>query len=392
MEAYDIQPRIAGLLGSGMDFDYTDEQRYLRDEARRFLAAACPLAATRRAQDTRAFDRDLWSRIAAQGWLGTVIPEAYGGLGLSHVELGAISEEIGAALAPLPWGPTLYLFAEAVTLAGTEEQKQRLLRGVAEGRLIGCGALWGEVTARDGRLTGVAQPVVGGGVADWAVVLATEDGAPAMFLVALDGVTRTPLEAIDGSMDVARLDFADTPGERLSPRRHPRAGGGPEAPASGSPDPRLRGDDELLDTLLARGAVMTAFEQVGGADRCLRMTTDYVKERQAFGGPVGRFQAVKHKLADLYVANELARSHAYHGVWAVAAGDDAALIRAAAAARVAACDAYWLASKEGVHLHGAIGFTWEHDAHLFYRRAHHLSLWLGAPGWWKDRLYERLAA
>ena len=350
-----------------MDFDYTDEQHHLRDEARRFLAAAAPLSVARRAHEGGGFNRALWDRVAAQGWLGVTIPEEYGGLGLSHVELGSISEAVGESLLPLPWGPTLYLFAEAVILAGSEEQKQRLLPAVAAGRLIGCGALWGEVVVRDGRLTGVAQPVVGGGIADRAVVLATQDGAPALFLVALDGVARTPLEAIDGSVDVARLDFDGTPAERL-------------------------GDGVLVDTLLARAAVMTAFEQVAGADRCLAMTTDYAKERQAFGGPVGRFQAVKHKLADLYVANQLARSHAYHGVWAIDAGENAPLMQAAAAARVAACDAYWLASKEYIHLHGAIGFTWEHDAHLFYRRAHHLSLALNGPAWWKDRLYDRLAA
>lgn len=347
-----------------MDFDYTDEQRHLRDEARRFLAAASPLGAARRAQDGGGCDRALWGRVAAQGWLGAAIPERFGGLGLSHVELAAIAEEVGAALLPLPWGPTL-LLAEALLLGDSEALKRTLLPRIADGRLIGCGALFGEVTARGGRLTGIAQPVVGGGVADQAVVLAVEGGAPALFLAPLDGVARTGLEAIDGSMDVARLDFDGAPAERL-------------------------GDGALLEALLARAAVMTAFEQVGGADRCLRMATAYVKERQAFGGPVGRFQAVKHKLADLYVANELARSHAYHGVWAIDAGGNAPLVQAAAAARVAACDAYWLASRECIHLHGAIGFTWEHDAHLFYRRAHHLSLWLGAPAWWKDRLYERL--
>lgn len=350
-----------------MDFDYTDEQRHLRDEARRFLAAASPLTVARHAQDGGGFDRALWNRVAEQGWLGTAIPEAYGGLGLSHVELGAIAEAVGGALLPLPWGPTLYLFAEAVMLGGGEAQKQRLLPAVAEGRLIGCGALWGNVTANDGRLSGTAQPVIGGGVANEAVVVATLDGAPALFLVSLDNVRRTPLEAIDSSVDVARLDFDNTPAERL-------------------------GEAASVETLLARAAVMTAFEQVAGADRCLAMATDYARERQAFGGPIGRFQAVKHKLADLYVANQLARSHAFHGVWAIDAGSAAPLLQAAAAARVAACDAYWLASKESIHLHGAIGFTWEHDAHLFYRRAHHLSVALEAPGWWKDLLYDRLAA
>lgn len=364
-----------------MDFDYTEDQRYLRDEARRFLTAHCPLSSVRTVLDDAGTTHDaaLWKQIAEQGWLGITIPESYGGLGLGAVELGAIAEEIGAALAPVPFGSTLYLLAEAVMLAGSEDQKTAILPAIAEGRLIGCAALFdgpGDLdyariatTVAGGRLTGTKQPVVDGSIADTALVLARDENVVGLYLVNLDqaGVTRIMLDAIDGAMNVARLEFADVSAERLTT------------------------DRAQIEAILARAAVLYGFEQVGAADRWLRITTDYVKERQAFGGPVGRFQAVKHKLADLYVANELARSHVFHGVWAMTDAPDR-LMQAAAAARVAACDAAWLASKEAIHLHGGIGYTWEHDAHLFYRRAHHWSLNLGSPQAWKDRLFEELAA
>lgn len=364
-----------------MNFDYTDDQRHLRDEARRFLTARCPLSVARSVLDDKTVTHDavLWGQMAEQGWLGMSIPESFGGLGLGAVELGAIAEAIGAALAPVPFGSTLYLLAEAIKLAGSESQKQTILPGIAQGRTIGCAALFEgagdldyarigtRVTA--GRLTGSKCPVVDGGIADMALVVAREDERIGLYLAQLseNSVTRTTLEAIDGSMNVARLDFADTPVALLT------------------------ADLRQIEALLARAAVLYGFEQIGAADRCLRLTVDYVSERQAFGGPVGRFQAVKHKLADLYVANELARSHVFHGSWAMQDAPDR-LMQAAAAARLAACDAGWLTSKEAIHLHGAIGYTWDHDAHLFYRRAHHWSLNLGSPQSWKDRLFEALAA
>ena len=360
-----------------MDFDYSEEQRHLRDEARRFLTAHCPSSIVRTAYHN-GFDRGLWEQIAAQGWLSVAMPEAHGGMGLGRVELAAIAEEIGAALAPLPFGSTLYLFAEAVMMAGSETQRAAILPQVAQGRLIGCGAIFEgagdfdvariEAAVTDGRLTGQKSPVVDGGIADVAVVAARDEAGPGLFLVHLDPtVEREMLEAIDGSANVAALVFHDTPAQRL-----------------GTSDARA------IERLLEHAAALYAFEQVGGADRCLKMAIVYVKERQAFGGPVGRFQGVKHKLANLYVDNELARSHAFHGIWAVETGDPV-LPRAAAAARVAASDAFWGASRETIHLHGAMGFTWDHDAHLHYRRAHHLSLALGSPQWWKDRLFAALA-
>lgn len=363
-----------------MDFDYSAEQRSLREEARRFLSAAAPVSTARAVLDdpARAFDEALWRRIAEQGWLGAAIAETHGGLGLGPVELGAIAEEIGASLAPVPFGSTLYFLAEALRLAGSPEQQAAWLPRIAEGKVIGCAALFEgsrgfdprRLATRyaDGKLTGGKLPVVDGGIADVAVVAAHGEGGIAIYLVELDGpgIELEPLEAVDGSVNVAEIRFD---GAAATPLSH--------------------GGSDALDRLLATAAVFYAFEQIGGADRCLRAAIAYVSDRQAFGGPVARFQAVKHKLADIFAGNEMARSHAYHGAWAIGQDSDT-LFAAAAAARIAASEAYWTAAREALHLHGAIGFTWEQDSHLFYRRAHHLSLSLGAPQWWKDRLFRYL--
>jgi alkylation response protein AidB-like acyl-CoA dehydrogenase len=181
-------------------------------------------------------------------------------------------------------------------------------------------------------------------------------------------VTRRPLRTLDPTRSAAALDFADAPAEPLG-----AAGDGPA----------------LLRTIFDRAAAFMAFEQLGGADRALEMARDYALERHAFGRPIGSYQAVKHRLADMYIRNQIARSHAYYGAWALGAGG-AEMGRAAAAARIAAADAYWYASKEAIEIFGGIGATWEADCHLFYRRAKQLSLAVGAPSLWKERLVAEL--
>jgi len=362
-----------------MDFDYTPDQRALQGEARRFLAAACPVSVVRRVLDDASvrFDRGLWRRVAEQGWLGAVVPETYGGLGLGHVELGALSEELGRALAPVPFASTAYILTQALLLAGSPAQKNRWLPRIAAGEVIGCGAFaegpgafvpaHPRTRLRGGLVSGVKVPVVDGSIADVAVVLADGDAGPVLGLVALDGdgVRRDALETVDPTCDAARLTFDEAPFETLGA-------------AAG-----------LLDVLLDRAAILYALQQLGGADRCLEMATEYAKTRQAFGQKIGQFQALKHKLADILVANTLARSHAFHGLWALDAVR-ADLPAAAAAARLSAGEAYWVAAKETIHGYGAMGYTWDADPHLYYRRAHHLSLVLGGPERWRERLFESL--
>jgi alkylation response protein AidB-like acyl-CoA dehydrogenase len=369
-----------------LNFDYTDEQKALKDEARKFLSAASPLSVVRGVLDSpvdgpaHGYDTPLWGRIVRQGWCGAVIPEEYGGIGMGYVELCALAEELGRAVAPVPFASTIYIVAEALMLAGTAGQKQALLPRVAAGEVIGAlavaegpGVLTPErIAARvaDGRLSGVKMPVADGLAATHAVVLAVGEAGPTLYLADLSGagVARSAMASIDPTRGLARLDFMNTPVEVLG-----TAGGGLS----------------LLERIEDRGAILLAFEQLGGADRCLEMARDYALERYAFGRPIGGYQAIKHKLADVFVRNEVARANAYYGAWALSS-DAPELPVAAAAARVAGANAYLLASRENIQTHGGIGVTWEADCHFFYRRARHLGLILGAPRDWKRRLAARI--
>jgi alkylation response protein AidB-like acyl-CoA dehydrogenase len=367
-----------------VNFDYTDDQKALKEEARRFLSAASPLTVARGVLENPddGYDKALWVRIVEQGWCGATIPEAYGGLGLGYVELCALAEELGRAVAPVPFASSIYFFAEALLLSGTEEQKSELLPLVASGELIGTLAvsegagvlsearIIGKVAG--GRLSGTKLPVADGMAAQRAVVLAQGDVGLGLYLVDLtgDGVARTSVSTIDPTRGSARISFDGAPVEPLG-----EAGEGLE----------------LINRIQERGAILLAFEQLGGADRCLEVARDYALERYAFGRPIGSYQAIKHKLADVFVKNEVARANAYYAAWALST-DAPELPVAAAAARVAGSAAYWLASKEMIQTYGGIGVTWEADCHFFYRRARHLGLVIGAPRDWKRRLTDGLEA
>ncbi|MEY2926917.1 MAG: hypothetical protein RL367_1394 [Pseudomonadota bacterium] len=360
-----------------MNFDYTDDQKALKDEARRFLNGVAPLSVTRGVLENPGIGHDaaLWARVGAQGWCGAAIPESYGGLGLGYVELCALAEELGRAVAPVPFASSVYLFAEALLCAGTQAQKQALLPLIASGALIGTLAIAeraGVISAdtiearfAGGAISGVKLPVTDGMAAGWAVVLAKGDEGPGLYLVDLTGpgVNRAMVSTIDPTRGAARIVFDQAPAEPLA--------------QSG------------LSPIHDRAAILLAFEQLGGADRCLEMARDYALERYAFGRQIGSYQAIKHKLADMFVKNEVARANCYYAAWALSV-DAPELPLAAAAARVAASAAYWFAAKENIQTHGGIGFTWEADCHFFYRRARHLGLVIGAPRDWKRRLADRL--
>ena len=387
-----------------MNFDFSEEQLLLRDQARKFLSERAAPARVRRILETDApYDRELWDGLAEMAWPGTAIPEAHGGAGYGYLELCVIAEELGRSLAPTPFSSSVYLATEAILLAGTEDQKKRWLPKLAAGQAIGCFAVAegpqaprpGSITARatGGQLTGVKVPVADGDVADLAVVLArTADGgragaspaprapataepgddAAALFLVDLHapGVARTAVATIDPTRSHARIEFEGAAAELLG------------APGEGW---------ALAERILDRAAVLFAFEQVGGAQAALDMAREYALGRFAFGRPIASFQAIKHKLVDIYVALELARSNAYYAAWALST-DSPELPVAAAAARVSATEAFFLAAKENIQTHGGMGFTWEFDCHMYYRRAKLLALALGSARTWKDRLIARLEA
>jgi alkylation response protein AidB-like acyl-CoA dehydrogenase len=365
-----------------MNFDFSDDQKSLKSEARKFLDARCTSQTVRGVLDdpAKAYDKELWRGVTELGWLGASIPETYGGLGLGRIELCAIAEELGRALAPIPFASTVYFTAEALMLAGSEAQKRRWLPKIAAGEVIGCfasverpGALTeDQIQSRfeGGKLAGVKLPVTDGVVADIGVVVAKEAGKCGLFLVELagPGVSRESLETLDPTRGAAKLTFTGAPAERL-----------------GEPGEGMALADQVLD----RAAVLLAFEQVGGADRALEMAKAYALERYAFGRPIGSYQAIKHKLADMYVKTELARSNAYYGAWALNA-QAAELPLAAAAARVSATEAFWYAAKENLQTHGGMGFTWAVDCHLFYRRSQQLGLVAGGAKAWKERLVSQL--
>jgi acyl-CoA dehydrogenase len=371
-----------------MNFEFSDEQKQMGAEARRYLAAKCPTSAVRAILDgPRSYDKALWAGLAEMGFLGVVIPEEHGGLGLGYLELCVIAEEMGRALAPAPFSSSVFLATEFLLAAGTDAQKAEWLPKLAAGEAIGTfahaerpGAVTPkavQLTAAEGRLTGVKTAVADGDVADFAIVSARAGGGGdargvSLFLVDLrqDGVTRATLTTIDPSRGHAALTFNSAAAEPLG-----AAGEG----------------WSILESVLDRAAVLTAFEQIGGADRALEMGRDYALERMAFGRPIGSFQAIKHMLADMYVAATLARSNGYYGAWALSTGA-AELPEAAATARVSATQAFQHCAKNNIQVHGGMGFTWAFDCHLFYRRSNLLAVSLGPQSQWENKLIARMRA
>ncbi|MGY3494302.1 acyl-CoA dehydrogenase family protein [Bradyrhizobium sp. USDA 4502] len=369
-----------------MNFDFSDEQKQMRDEARKFLSEQCPPKAVREVLDGKApYDKSLWKGLAEMGFLGVAIPEQFGGAGAGHLELCVIAEEMGRALAPVPFSSTVYLAAEALLIAGSDAQKQKWLPKIASGDAIGTLALFEgkgnpspkavKVTANGGVLNGVKKPVADGAIADFAVVAARtgsswRDSDISLFIVDLKagGVEVKSLTNIDPTRGQAEITFKNAKAEPL--------GAVGEAWS-------------VITQVFDRAAVLMAFEQVGGADRALEMGRDYALDRIAFGRPIGSFQAVKHMLADMYVLATLARSNCYFGAWALStnAGE---LPEAAAAARISATQAFQHCAKNNIQVHGGMGFTWEFDCHMYYRRANAVALGLGSLSYWEDALIDRM--
>jgi alkylation response protein AidB-like acyl-CoA dehydrogenase len=364
-----------------MNFDFSDDQKLLRKTAREFLDAHAPLSVCRAVLETAApYSESLWKGITELGWTATSIPEEYGGAGFGYLELAVIAEELGRALAPVPFASSIYLAAEALLIAGTDAQKKAHLPRLASGEAIGTfahaeragqhGPEGVRTTLSRGKLSGTKLAVLDGGVAHLAVVTAAGEHGSVLALVDLSGpgVQRTTVASIDPSRSMASLRFDGAPAQALG-----MDGAG----------------WQIAEQLLNRAAVLVAFEQLGGAQRAFDITREYTLSRYAFGRPIASFQAIKHRLADLYVEIELARSNAYFGAWALS-HNGPELSTAACGARAAATDAFELMSKEMIQMHGGVGYTWEFDCHLFYRRAKLLGTILGSADQWRDRLIQRL--
>lgn len=365
-----------------MNFDFSDDQKELREHVNKFLKDKCDTAVVRRIlEGDEPFAKELWDGVIEMGWTAAALPEEYGGIGYGYLELCVIAEEVGRSVAPIPFSSSAYLATEAIVLAGSEDQKKEYLPKLAAGELIGTFAIAegpqvpspASISTQfsGAKLDGTKVPVPDGDIADFAVVVAkTSGGALSLAIVDLtgDGVSRAAVKTVDPSRSHATITFKGAPAELLG--------------AEGE-------GDDLCQRVFDRAAVLFAFEQVGGAQVCLEMARAYSIERYAFGRPIGSFQALKHRMADMYVKIELARSNAYYGAWALST-DAPELPIAAAAARVSAIEAYHFASKENIQIHGGMGFTWESDCHFFYRRAKLLSLNLGSARLWKDKLITHL--
>lgn len=363
-----------------MDFAFSDDQELIGQTARDLLESRGGLASARRAVDADdPSDLALWREMAEMGWQGTAVPEDLGGAGYGPLELARLAEELGRVLAPTPFASSVYLAQSALLLSSDAEAQAEYLPALVAGERIGTAALWEpggrsprarvDASVVDGRLRGVKRPVPDGMDAALAVVAARDaDGRTGLYVAALDGegVSRRALPTLDPTRPHAEVVFDDAPCRAL-----PVDGGDPIA--------------QLLD----RAVVFTAFEQIGGAQRVLEIVCDYARDRYQFGRPIGSFQAVKHRLADMYVQLELARSNCYYGGWALATGAPD-LEAAAATARISASEAFVLVAQEALHLHGGIGFTWEADPQLFVKRARTHDLLLGDATQWRERLVQLL--
>ncbi|MFD9439401.1 acyl-CoA dehydrogenase family protein [Streptomyces sp. NPDC060006] len=393
-----------------MDATFTAEQDEIRRTLRELLLKRCGPEEVRAAvRTTDGHDPGLWESLAQQlGLPGLALPEAYGGVGCSVTELALVAEELGRALAPSPLLGTAVLSAPVVLALGSESQRAALLPRIASGELTAALAVsgaalttalgltgdnrgdWagggraGGVQARraDGvwRLYGQADQVLDGHSADLLVVPAHTGGfarSRTLFFLVREGATRVRQTSLDETRSQCRVQLRDVEAELLGVEgevggevrgdadgsnagERGSAGAGVGASARGSADAAA-----VLSAVGDSAAAVLAAEAVGAADRVLERTVEYVRQREQFGRPIGSFQAVKHRLADLYVGVQAARSAAYYAAWATAEGQE----RVGGLALAQALEALRVTASEAVQLHGGIGFTWEHEAHLYFKRA-----------------------
>ena len=362
-----------------MNFEFDEEHNLLRDQAARLLTDKSDMSVVRAVlEGEESYSKPLWQAVVEQGWTAVAIPEEFGGLAMDRLALCVIAEEIGRSVAPIPFSSSVYLATEALLKAGSQAQKEAWLPKLAAGEAIGAFALAErhgrqtpkllETRVSNSALTGTKLPVADGDVADFVIVVAQSDkgDGASLWLVDLSapGVTAHSVQTLDPSRSHAQITFDGAPAEPLG------------------------ADGEgwtLTQRLFDQAAVLFAWEQVGGAERALDMARDYAMQRYAFGRPIASFQAIKHKLAQAYVKNTLARSNSYFGAWALDT-NASELPLAAATARVSATQAFYYASKENIQTHGGMGFTWEFDCQFLYRRAKLLSVNIGSEAAWQEKL------
>jgi alkylation response protein AidB-like acyl-CoA dehydrogenase len=368
-----------------MMFGTSEEQQELRDSVRRFVADRAPLPRVRELMDAGEIDLDVWSQAGAQlGLQGIAIPEEYGGSGFSFNEQAIVLEELGSGLYGGPYLASAVLAATALLASPDEAARQQLLPGIAAGETIAtlafteddgswdpAGIRLAAVKSGDGWvLDGHKSFVLDGANAGLILVVAVADGGLSLFAVdaAASGLTATALPTLDQTRSLARLEFAAVPADLI--------GSAGDAAA-------------ILDRVLDVAAIALAAEQLGGAQRALDITVDYTKTRHQFGRPIGSFQALKHRMADLLMEVESLRSAVAYAASAVAEGSDE-VPAVASLVKAYASETYFHVAAEMIQMHGGIGFTWEHDAHLFFKRAKSSELFLGDGAYHRERLAQRI--
>ena len=364
-----------------MDFTVSEEQAMLRDGARRFLSEQSPMERVREIVEVSpGYDAELWKGVSDQGWAAMHIPETYGGAGFSFAETAIVLQEMGRVLAPVPYLSSAVLATEALLAGGSDGQKGEWLPGIAAGDVIATlatvepGAGWdagsvATVADQDGSsflLTGTKSFVTAGTIADLVIVTALLEGEAALFLVEGQAVAAQPLVTLDTTRIQATIELDKTPAVRLG-----EAGW------------------DVMERVYDVGRTAIANEQIGGLERVLEMAVEYAQARKQFGRAIGSFQAIKHMCADMLVGLESAKSAAGYATWAVVDNSDE-LSTAAPLAKAFSSEAYFKAAGDSIQIHGGIGFTWEHDAHLYFKRAKSTELFLGSPAQQRARLAEQV--
>jgi len=368
-----------------IDFSFSDEHEELRATVRAFLEANQDEAAVRaHMASERGFDSEVWSQMAEQlGLAGLIIPDEHGGAGMSYVELLVVMEELGRALACSPFLGTAVFAANALLHCANEQARKELLPKIASGALLASVAYaepkgrWDmagvEMEARGSgtevALSGTKCFVLDGHTADVLLVVARGEGDLALYQVASDakGLSRTALPELDLTRKLAQIELRDTPATRIS-----------------------RGDQsQALERVLGLTLAALAAEQVGGAQACLDMATEYAKTRLQFGRPIGSYQGIKHKCADMLVAVEFAKSAAYNACFA-AAEDAPDFLECVAMAKAYCSEAFFHAAADTIQIHGGMGFTWEHPAHLYFKRAKASELLFGDGAHHREVLADKL--
>jgi alkylation response protein AidB-like acyl-CoA dehydrogenase len=360
-----------------MYFDLNDEQRAIKSTARDFLASRFKSERIREiAASEDGFDESGWKEMAELGWAGLALPEEWGGQGLGIVELAILFEELGYALAPSPLLSNTVV-GLALTAAGSDDQRERYLRPLAEGELRGTPALVdagepaipNQFTMSAGGegdgvvLNGEKTLVLDAASADIFLV-ATADGRRHVVDAGAPGLTIVPEEGIDLTRRLSTVRFE---GVRVPPQD------------------TLPGEGEAYLPVFLRACVALAAESTGIAQRTLEMAVEYAKDRQQFGRPIGAYQAVSHRCAQMLLETENARSAVYGAAWAADA-EPGSLSLAASTAKAYASDAGWRVPNASIQVHGGIGFTWEHDLHFFFKRGRANAAMFGDARWHRERV------